>query len=448
MKGNLLHCHAARALSALGLTVALLLFSIGAWASPFDLAGKDWEGCADFVEIARSEVGNGRVIVTAQLDLHELRPQDGVVLLHPERGVDAEGLAKFMRAGGRVALLDDFGTGEGLLRHFGMERVAAPARPVETLRNNPELAIAEPASPPHPVAADVTRVVTNHPTGLRHPDLSPVLKIRAVGEPDVVVAVAGKVGDGEGRLLVVSDPSIVINQMLRYGGNKAFARGLFRYVVDDDTSGRHGGRIFIAAGPFEEKGSYGDDSEWGDRLRALREALLALRTEGMPASVAYAFAVAVGLGIVVWVGARAGRVHKAIAPRFTRPLADVAQGGVAGHAAVVGSPRTSRVLAMLELKSALEEQLCAIIGLEELPGHDALLAQIASRGLLDAEGLHALKRVLLRMSSIETMVISERAAALRPIRDREVLLVSKAVRDILKTAQDNANANQLKAARP
>ena len=81
-----------------------------------------------------------------------------------------------MRAGGRVVMLDDFGRGDSLLRHFGMERVPSPRRPAESLRHNPQLALAEPASA-HPVVADVTPRRHEPPDRSRHPDLSPVLKI-------------------------------------------------------------------------------------------------------------------------------------------------------------------------------------------------------------------------------------------------------------------------------
>ncbi len=43
----------------------------------------------------------------------------------------------------------------------------------------------------HPVVAGVDRVVTNHPTALVHPNLTQVLKIPALGEPDATLAVTG-----------------------------------------------------------------------------------------------------------------------------------------------------------------------------------------------------------------------------------------------------------------
>ncbi len=99
-----------------------------------------------------------------------------------------------MRAGGRVILLDDYGTGDVLWKHLGMDRMATPTRPAEMLRKNPEPLLAEPASA-HPTVADVGRVVMNHPTALKHPDLSPVLRIRErVTRPTrgTIVAVAAR----------------------------------------------------------------------------------------------------------------------------------------------------------------------------------------------------------------------------------------------------------------
>lgn len=407
-------------------------------AVPFDLAGSDWEGGTELVRLARAELGTARVVATTQIDFTELKPEDGLLLLHPERSLDVDELSKFMHAGGRVIMLDDFGRGDSLLVNFGMKRVPSPRHPAESLRHNPQLALAEPASA-HPVVADVNRVVTNHPTGLGHPDLSPVLKIRAsAGEPDVTVAVAGAVG--QGRLLAVGDPSIVMNSMLRYSGNKTFARGLVRYAVDSDAWGQRGGRLFIAAGNFEQKGAYGGEqnalTEW---LRDLKDLLDQIRKEGLPSILAWGASIALGLALVVWVGSRAGRLHKPIIPRFVRRVPAVAQGGVAGHAAVIGAPQTTRVLALLELKSALEEQLTTLLGLSKVPGHQELLSQVSARGLLDAEGVHTLRRLLLRMSNVETMVVFQRNGGMvQSVRDNEVVSIARTVKQLLDAAHAGA----------
>jgi hypothetical protein len=214
-----------------------------------------------------------------------------------------------------------------------------------------------------------------------------------------------------------------------------------RYTVDHDSWGKRGGRLFIAAGAFEQRGNYGnEDSSWSDWTRTVLEALEAVRRDGVPSAIAYALACALGLGLVVWVGARAGRLHKPVTPRFVRKTPGVAQGGVAGHAAVIGAPQTSRVLAILELKSALEEQLTSLLGLTAIPGQTELLGMVGRRGLLDAEGVVALRRLLLRMSSVETMVVFQRSGGtVQPIRDNEVLAIARTVKQLLEAAEASAS---------
>jgi hypothetical protein len=426
---------------------ALVALASDALAKPFDPAGSDWESVGDFVQMARDDLGEARVVVAARLDLHDLKREDGVILLHPERMLDADELAAFMRAGGRVVLLDDYGTGDVLLQHFGIQRVPMPLHPAEMLRNNPELAIAEPASA-HPVVRDVSRVVTNHATGLRHPDLSPVLRVRGNDEPDVLVAEAGAVG--QGRFLAVGDPSILINTMLRYPGNRAFARALVRYVTDDDTWGKRGGRLFILSGDFEQKGSFGDSGGFGDMLsdwkRQALDALEGVRKGGMPPAASYIVSVLLGLAIIVWVGSRAGKTHRASPPRFVRAIPTVAQGGVAGHAAVVGAPSTSRVLAMLEIKSALEEDLCTMLGLEEAPGSDALVDKARAAGLLDGADLRALKSLFATFAAVENMLALRHARGVDRIRDRDVVAAASRVHELLEKARARAEHGAFRGA--
>ncbi len=418
---------------------AAVFASRSALAKPLDVDGHDWEGLSDFVQAAHEEIGDARVLATSTLNYDDVKKEDGIILIHPERALDVDSLASFMRSGGRVVLLDDFGTGDALLKHFGLQRVPMPARPAEFLRNNPQFAIAEPAGA-HPVVRDVTKLVTNHPTGLRHPDLSPVLKLRGIDEPDVLLAEAGAVG--EGRLLAVGDGSLVMNSMLRFPGNRAFARGIVRYAVEDDNRFKRSGRLFIASGAFEQRGSFGEREglakEWHERLREASDAVTSARKDGLPPSVAYILAIFVGLGIVLWVGSRAGRTHRASAPRFTRGVPLLAQGGVAGHAAVIGAPKTSRALALLELKSALEEGLAGSLGLELVPSHEELVHRLEDARILDADGMRTLKQLLLRMASVETMVLSRRTDAMERVRDRDVVEAAVMVKKVLALTEDRA----------
>jgi hypothetical protein len=418
------------------ITLALALIAAISWATPLDTNSEDWEGLGDFVALSKQELGPSQVVVSTDLDYSQLKREDSVLLIHPEKTLDTESLARFMHDGGRVVLLDDYGTGDELLRHFGIERTAAPRAPAQMLRHNPSLAIAVPASdPPHASAQGVQRVVTNHPTGLRHPSLTPVLSIPQEDGDITLLALAGAVA--QGRLLVVGDSSLVMNSMLRYPGNKAFARGLVHYAMEDDSWGKRGGRLYILVGGFGQTGTYGQDEEdaLGAKWRALVDVLRTVEKEGVSPTVALALAAIVGLGIVLWIGSRAGKLHRPTAPRYVQPIPLAAQGGVAGHAAVIAAPGTSRVLALLEVKSSLEEELSLLCGLEKTPGHEVLLRVVAEKGLLSREGLIELRALFLRLSNVETLVMSRRAQALKGVRDAEVLVVARTVRKVMQEAR-------------
>jgi hypothetical protein len=420
----------------LGATLGLGALEGGAIASVLDPRGQDWEGLSQLVTIARTELGKERVVVTPKLDLGDLDRADAILMVHPTRTLKAEDLSAFMHAGGRVVLLDDYGTGDGLLAHFAIRRVPLPQRPAEMLRGNPSLAIAECdlTAGGHPAVSGVSQVVTNHATGLSHPALSPVLVVRGDGEPDVLLALAGSVG--QGRFLAVGDSSIPMNAMLRYPGNRALSLALIRYATEDPVSNSPGGKLYVVANDFEISGAFGAQSGLGGAAGAARrivaETLDGLRRDGMPPLLAYLAALAVGLGVLFWASTRAGKTHKPSVPRFVRAVPVASQGGVAGHAATVGAPGAARAMVMLELKSALEEQLATRLGLERTPSHDELVRAARMAGLLGADDARALASLLATFARVETMLAARRRAAVERLRDGDVIAVAARVRDLLE----------------
>jgi hypothetical protein len=392
-----------------------------AWAGAFDVNDTTWEGGSEMLEIARAELGAARVSPVAVLDWGEVQPEDGVLAIAPQREMNPDDTAGFMKAGGRLAILDDYGHGDETLSRFHIDRIPAPSRPIAALRNRAAFAIAEPvvdvvaghATGPHPVVAHVQQLVTNHPTGLRHPNLSPVLRIRAIGEPDVVVAVAGQVG--KGRLFAMSDPSATINQMLRYPGNRAFVAGLVRYLVDDDGAQRRQGRLFIVTNHFGEEGTFGGKGssvvkDLSSQLKAIASAFAEARRDGFPGWAHVAMAAVAALALGAWVARASARPYRSPMPRYARRTPLVAQGGIAGRFAVIAAPTSPRSLALLELKSALFEGVQEKLGLATEPAPDALLNLVDRAGRLDGSAYSALKEVLHMMQEVETAVLAGRPA--------------------------------------
>lgn len=186
----------------------------------------EWDGLSEFMAVG--EENHIAIDTPADLDLGALSPDDAIVILFPSANLPT-GLGGFMAEGGRVAIADDFGAAEGFLTSFGISRSPASS---SGLRGNPNLPIAAPSGA-HPITAGVSALVTNHPSVLHHPELVPVFSI---GEGSEAVVLAGAVGSG--RLIVLGDPSVLINNMMQFRGNRRFALNLLQYLTSNGGSGR------------------------------------------------------------------------------------------------------------------------------------------------------------------------------------------------------------------
>lgn len=305
-----------RCVMVAALAVLSALLTRDANAAPFDPGGSDWEGCSRLVEIAREELGSSRVLVVDEIDYERLGPSDGLLIIHPEGSYDLDELTTFMKLGGRVAVVDDFGDGASLLQRFRIERGAAPSDPLQMLHGNPQLPIATPSSG-HPIVADVAQVVLNHPTTVKHADLSTLLRIPRVGGdlgPDV--ALAGQVG--EGRLVAMGDPSIFINSMLRFPGNRALAKNLVGYLLEGGGERKRDARLTILHGRFRERGTLGGGIRGSlrDRLRGLLGAVDNVRRGGFGGVAARVIALGIVIAAGIWAAVRAGTRTKIPRPRY------------------------------------------------------------------------------------------------------------------------------------
>jgi len=361
----------------------------------FAFRDASWEGTSELLALARERLGAARVRVVAKLDYSALTPKDGVLLLHPEVELDYAELSAFLAAGGRLAVLDDHGLGDRLLARYRIHRVQAPLRPARTLRGKPHLALAEPAVQAvagqeqnrHPIVADVERLVTNHPTALTNPNLTPVLTISAIGEPDATLAVTGVIA-GRGRLFAMGDPSAVINLMLRYPGNRTFAAGLLDYLVENDTWGERSGTLYLLANRFDQAGSFGrTEGVAGELERAAdgaRELLSEWHEDGLPHPLALALAGVCVVVALVWAGRHAFSAYRRVAPRYATEPPLVAQGGLPGRGAVLAAPSTDRALVAAELDSLLAEELATRAGVPVTSAPEASLQALRDQGVSEA----------------------------------------------------------------
>jgi hypothetical protein len=423
-----------------------LTLAASAVAKSFEIADTTWEGASEFYALAQQDLGKARVEVVATIDYEHLAKDDGLIILHPEVELDYNELSAFLRAGGRMAVLDDRGQAARFLARFQIRRIEAPSHPAQSLRNNPNLAIAVPAVEQvagqeqnrHPVVAGVDRVVTNHPTALEHPNLTQVLKIPALGEPDATLAVTGIIAKS-GRLFAMGDPSVVINEMLRYPGNRAFASGLVKYLVENDAGISRGGKLYVVANDFGQKGHFGGARGAFGELSSLSETLAGfaadLAKNGLPGALALALAVAASAGVLLWAISYSSRRYRRSLPRYAVPPPLAAQGGLAGRAAVLAAPTTDPVLLILELRAALSEALCHRLRLARLSSSEQILAELRQSSLLSAARISDVSELFREFAAAQASLLSRKR--LKSARDRLTML-SRKVLEILGEIEERS----------
>jgi hypothetical protein len=281
-----------------------------------------------------------------------------LLILYPTQALPAGELSAFMRAGGRVALADDYGAGDSLLGVFriGRGEPNADAADVLRLRGNRALLVARPGSP-HPLGDGVGSLVTNHPRALFHADLEPIFTVGA-GE---AVVLAGAVG--EGRLVAIGDPSIFINNMLELDGNRRFASNLFLYL-----RGEGRGRVFLVEPGGRLVGRYGEPG--ADRpLHELRALLERAATLALPAPALRILSLAVVAILSILVAGVLPRTspYQASAMFREEPVMGGLSGRVEWYRARSSDLLEPTLVYKLELEAALSARLGIRFGVQAAP---------------------------------------------------------------------------------
>jgi hypothetical protein len=223
------------------LATILLPLHAAATEGDFRPEHSGWNGLSELADLAR---GMGMAVEVRQaLDLDATAARTtSLLLFSPAAAPDPAPLLRFLRRGGRALLADDHAQAGPLFEALHIERAPMPAAAAaDRYRENPHLPVARPAAP-GPLVDGVEHVVTNHPAYLR----SRLPAVLQISSPLFAVAVAGEIAaeSEAGRFVALSDPSVLINNMLAFEGNLAFARNLLAWL------GRPGARLVFLCGDF------------------------------------------------------------------------------------------------------------------------------------------------------------------------------------------------------
>jgi hypothetical protein len=215
----------------------------------------EWNGCSELAALARGL--QLQIELLEELDWGRIPRGSTLLFLYPTAPIDTQALMLFMKDGGKVLLADDFGRFDVVFESLNIRRVAG--RPVSTSRyhnENGNLPIARAGPAAHALGEGVSVVVANHPAFFRseYPTL-----VGFGGGQQLVVA--GKLG--QGRFVALSDPSVLINAMVRFEGNQALAVNILHYLRPPQPADR----IYVVTGHFRSLGRPGERAAHRDSVQ-------------------------------------------------------------------------------------------------------------------------------------------------------------------------------------
>lgn len=365
----------------------------------YDPVSDDWNGLGRLVDLAHEE---GLVVhVPRTLDWDHLDPGAGVLIVYPTTPVSRDGLVAHLRRGGRALLADDFGAGDQALGPLGVMRDEGAVPGGLRYRDRDELPVAMPVDEEHLLARGVRRLVANNPAAFVS-DLPPVF---VMGDPPRTLVAVGAVGPG--RLVVLGDPSVLINNMLELRGNEQFARNLLRYVAGDGSR-----PLLLATGRFAQRA--GGETVSGAAAAARQELNAALLRLGdalrpSPSGPAPLWAILLAaFGSVVTLAAtllRLGPRPRLYRGRWLLPRERQRAAGFVGTVEYLGGANATQVYPLLILKREFEARLLVGLGLTAPQRLDAVLESYGAKVRSKTE-VRRLERLLLRLGGVASAAMA------------------------------------------
>ncbi len=236
----------------LGTTVIVLLLSLVLmWNYPsfqdLTLVNPFWNGLSDFSRVSKAET---------RASLEDLGAQQNTLFITipytAYRNDELEAIKQFVVDGGSVAILDDFGDGNSLLSYLGLKVRFSGTPMLDPFYNfrNSELPVVSTFAG-RMKEKGLGSVLLNRPSVLSNVEPSSVLalssensfldnngdRLRNGDDPRGPFPVAAEMSLGKGRLILVSDASLVINGMMVKDDNYHFLEEVLgltgKYVIID-----------------------------------------------------------------------------------------------------------------------------------------------------------------------------------------------------------------------
>ncbi|MFQ6055244.1 MAG: DUF4350 domain-containing protein [Methanosarcinales archaeon] len=224
----------------------MLIFTSIASASyaDYDISNTNWNGISEIYKYTK-KLGYSTDTVD---DFESALSQKDVVLivLYPQ-SLNSRALKNFVENGGSLLLADDFGNGNEVLSDALLFPISFGKGQVCDMENNYKKSIAPIVRVKnHPFFSSngVKTIVTNHPTYIFPPSSEDIAffyptsfidsnlnGIKDQNEKSGEYSFARALNIGKGRVIVLSDPSIFINEMIDLGDNRLFYKNSINWLT-------------------------------------------------------------------------------------------------------------------------------------------------------------------------------------------------------------------------
>ncbi|MFO8110188.1 MAG: DUF4350 domain-containing protein [Thermoplasmata archaeon] len=240
------------------ISVIALIFFLSMFApmvstsADFSIYNTGWNGCSSLAVrtyetgnfVPNLELADGDEIEVVQRDLTSYRVEPtntSIVFIGPDKSFGGDEISyihSFLMSGGMVLLADDFGTGNTLLQGLNT---------TSSFRTEPLMDLSFEKSPhfpvifdiaPHPLTEGVEMLMLNHPTALRlDPNATSVFNSSSASwlkdGPQGRQHILSIENYGEGELILLSDPSLLINSMLDKRDNRQLIVNMIDHLTEE-----------------------------------------------------------------------------------------------------------------------------------------------------------------------------------------------------------------------
>ena len=250
---------------AIGLTILSMVSPVVTTSADFSIFNTGWNGTSSLALSTynlgkfspsfelRSTGGDVEILQLGFDDVSLNQGSDVLAVIGPTKefsAADGSSVGAFVRAGGRVLLADDFGTGNGLLEAAGAgSRFSGRMVFDLSFEKTPEFPICFDIVS-DPLTDGVTALQLNYATSIAMADGAEPLvrssvaswldtdgdRLQDFGEPEGPFVVAARERLGLGEFVLIADPSLLINGMQGYLDNAAFVSNLVTVMSEDRTS--------------------------------------------------------------------------------------------------------------------------------------------------------------------------------------------------------------------